>query len=115
MRQEVRARAIQLGFSIVDQTKFVTAASEIARNTLDHGQGGTVLMQFVERDGEQGLRLTFEDHGPGIANIEDALKDGFTTTGGFGLGLPGAKRLSDDFFIESRPALGTKVIIVRWK
>ena len=114
MRQEVQVRAMKLGFRAVDQTKLVTAASEIARNTLDHGQGGTVDMEFVERNGQFGISLTFEDRGPGIADIAEAMEDGFTTSTGFGLGLPGAKRLVHEFRIQSETGRGTKVVLVRW-
>ena len=101
--------------SLVDQTKIVTAASELARNTLDYGGGGEVRLEIVEQGGRRGVRLTFEDKGPGIADIEQALKDGFTTGKGLGLGLGGAKRLCNEFSIDSKPAIGTKVTIARWK
>jgi serine/threonine-protein kinase RsbT len=115
VRQAVRKKAISLGFGLVDQTKFVTAASELARNTLDHGGGGSVLLEMVQRDRKSGIRLIFEDQGPGIANMELALTDGYTTGNGMGLGLSGSKRLSHEFEIESQPGQGTKVSIVRWK
>ena len=115
VRQAVRQRAIALGFNLVDQTKIVTAASELARNTLQYGGGGTVTIDSVEDIGRQGLRLTFEDTGPGIADIQLALKDGFTTGTGLGLGLSGARRLSNDFQIDSRPGEGTRVVITRWR
>lgn len=115
VRQAVRTWAIQAGFSLVDQTKIVTAASELARNTLDYGGGGTVRLQLVENGLRRGLRLTFEDQGPGIADIERAMTDGFTTGGGMGMGLPGSKRLVNEFEIASRPGEGTRVTITRWK
>jgi serine/threonine-protein kinase RsbT len=115
VRQRVRDWAVQLGFSLVDQTKLVTAASELARNTVVYGQGGTLLMEAVLNDSRRGLRLTFEDEGPGIPNIDLALKDGFTTGSGLGLGLSGARRLSHDFQLTSRPGEGTRVVIGRWK
>ena len=115
MRQNVRERAVAQGFSLVDQTKIVTAASELARNTLDYGGGGEVTVEVLEQGGRRGLRLTFEDKGPGIADIEQALKDGFTSGKGMGLGLGSAKRLSNEFSIASKPGEGTKIIIARWK
>jgi serine/threonine-protein kinase RsbT len=111
----VRAWAVELGLSLVDQTKLVTAASELARNTLLHGGGGTVRLDRVDEGSRRGLRLTFEDKGPGIADIGLAMKDGYTTGGGLGLGLGGAKRLSHDFEIASRVGEGTAVTITRWK
>src|SRR5687767_4627061 len=101
-RQAVRQWAVELKFTLVDQTKIVTAASEIARNTLVHAGGGAVRLETIADNGRQGLRLTFEDKGPGIPSIEVAMKDGFTSGGGLGLGLGGAKRLSNEFAIESR-------------
>jgi serine/threonine-protein kinase RsbT len=115
VRQRVRDWAVQLGFGLVDQTKLVTAASELARNTLVYGQGGTLLMESVLNDSRRGLRLTFEDHGPGIPDIDLALKDGYTTGGGLGLGLGGARRLSHDFQLTSKPGEGTRAVIGRWK
>jgi serine/threonine-protein kinase RsbT len=115
VRQAVRERAIELGFSLVDQTKIVTAASELARNTIQHGGGGAVLIETVNDGARRGLKLTFEDHGPGIPDIGLAMKDGYTTAGGLGLGLSGAKRLSNEFAIESAPGRGTRVVIMRWK
>jgi serine/threonine-protein kinase RsbT len=115
VRQRVRDWAVNIGFSLVDQTKLVTAASELARNTLVYGQGGTVLLEAVTNDTRRGLRLTFEDRGPGIPDIDKALTAGFTTGSGLGLGLSGAKRLSHDFEITSAPGQGTRVVIARWK
>jgi len=115
VRQAVRKKAVALGFGLVDQTKVVTASSELARNTLDHGGGGTARLEILENDRRSGLRLIFEDQGPGIANIEQALTDGYTSGHGMGLGLGGSKRLSDEFEIESQPGAGTRVSIVRWR
>jgi len=114
VRRRVREVAAQLGFSLVDQTKVVTAASELARNTLIHGQGGA--MELTSLNGPRvGVRLTFEDKGPGIPDIQLALRDGFTTGSGLGLGLGGAKRLVNEFEIISRVSEGTKINITRWK
>jgi serine/threonine-protein kinase RsbT len=115
VRQLVRRWAIELGFNLVDQTKIVTAASELARNTLQHGGGGMVVIDSVDEIGRRGLRLTFEDNGPGIADVQLALKDGFTTGSGLGLGLGGARRLCNEFDIQSQPGAGTRVTIARWK
>jgi len=115
VRQVVRALAVKLGFSLVDQTKMVTAASELARNTVDYGGGGTVRLQTITDGKRIGLRLTFEDKGPGIEDLALALKDGYTSGGGLGLGLGGAKRLSNEFEIVSRPGEGTRVSIARWR
>jgi serine/threonine-protein kinase RsbT len=115
VRQAVRLRAIELGFSLVDQTKIVTAASELARNTLLHGGGGRAVLEIVTDGVRRGLRLAFEDKGPGIADIQLAMKDGYSTGGGLGLGLSGAKRLSNEFAISSTPGGGTTVVITRWK
>ena len=115
IRQAVRQRAVELGFNLVDQTKIVTAASELARNTLQYGGGGSLRIEEIFEGPRRGLRLIFEDNGPGIANIELAMKDGYTTSNGLGLGLSGAKRLSNEFFIDSRPGEGTRVTIVRWR
>lgn len=114
VRRRVREVAAQLGFSLVDQTKVVTAASELARNTLIYGLGGT--MELAQLNGPRvGLRLIFEDKGPGIADINLALRDGFTTGSGLGLGLGGTKRLVNEFEIISRIGEGTKVTVTRWK
>jgi serine/threonine-protein kinase RsbT len=114
VRQLVREWAVSVGFSLVEQTKIVTAASELARNTVVYGGGGTVELQELNGP-RRGLRLVFADRGPGIADIDVVLKDGFTTGGGLGLGLGGAKRLSDEFEIVSRLGEGTRVSITRWK
>lgn len=115
VRQQVRTRAVEIGMGIVDQTKIITAASELARNALDYGGGGEVRIDVVEEGGRKGVRLTFEDKGPGIPDIEKALTDHFTTGGGLGLGLGGAKRLSNEFHIESTLGVGTRITIARWK
>lgn len=115
VRQAVRADAAEMGFSLIDQTKLVTAASELARNALKHGGGGSARMERVHNGPRAGLRLVFTDEGPGIADVEEALRDGFTTGTGLGLGLGGARRLVNDFEIESRPGHGTTVTIVKWK
>ena len=114
-RQSVRQLAIQLGFSLVDQTKVITAASELARNTIQHGGGGSAVVETVNDGSRRGLRLTFEDQGPGIPDVALAMKDGYTTAGGLGLGLSGAKRLSNEFSIASMPGEGTRVVITRWR
>jgi serine/threonine-protein kinase RsbT len=115
VRQQTRAAAIEAGLSLVDQTKVITAASELARNTLDYGGGGELVLEVLEESSRRGVRLTFVDHGPGIADIQLALKDGFTSGSGLGLGLGGAKRLSNEFAIESKIGVGTNVTIARWK
>lgn len=115
VRQEVRRRAIEIGLSLVDQTKIVTAASELARNTLYHGGGGEVRFEMPTNGARKGLRLIFEDEGPGIADLSLALTDGYSTGNGLGLGLSGAKRLSNEFDVQSTPGQGTKVTITRWK
>lgn len=115
LRQRVRGWATELKFSLVDQTKMITASSELARNTLGHGGGGTCLMEMVTNGSRTGLRLIFEDKGPGIPDINLALKDGYTTGGGMGLGLSGSKRLVNEFEIASKVGEGTRVSVVRWK
>lgn len=115
VRQEVRAQAIAAGLSLVDQTKIITAASELARNTMDYGGGGTATIELLRQSGRRGVRVTFEDQGPGIPDIGQALADGFTTGKGLGLGLGGAKRLCNEFVISSTVGSGTRVTIVRWK
>jgi serine/threonine-protein kinase RsbT len=115
VRQATRENAIAQGFSLVDQTKLVTAASELARNTLDYGNGGEVEITRLLDGARKGLRLTFSDQGPGIDDIEKALTDGFSTGNGLGLGLSGARRLSNDFSIDSAPGKGTRVMIARWR
>ena len=115
VRQIARAWANELKFSLVDMTKFVTATSELGRNTLEHGGGGTMTASMVENGTKKGIKLVFEDQGPGIANMELALRDGYTTGGGMGLGLSGSKRLVNEFDIQSEPGKGTTVTIVRWK
>jgi len=114
-RHKVRQWATELRFSLVDQTKLVTAASELARNALEHGHGGAMTLESLTNGAKTGLRLVFEDQGPGIANIEQALTDGYTSGSGLGLGLGGSKRLVNDFSIESEVGKGTKVTVVRWR
>jgi serine/threonine-protein kinase RsbT len=114
-RREVRAQAITAGFNLVEQTKIVTAASEVARNTLDYGGGGTMRIDLVREGARRGVRLVFSDNGPGIADLGLALTDGYTTGSGLGLGLSGAKRLSNEFHIETAVGKGTIVTLVRWK
>jgi len=114
-RQLVRDCAIFQGLSLVDQTKIVTAASELARNTLIHGGGGEMRLQALNDGPRRGVKVIFADRGPGIPNIELAMQDGYTTRGGLGLGLSGSKRLVNEFSIESQSGKGTTVSIVRWK
>jgi len=114
-RQAVRNWAKELGFSLLDQTKIVTAASELARNVLVHGGGGCMRIEALNEGARRGLRLNFEDQGPGIPDIELALRDGYTTGGGIGLGLSGSKRLVNDFEIASKVGEGTRVTVVKWK
>jgi serine/threonine-protein kinase RsbT len=115
VRQLVRDAAVELGFSIVDQTKVVTAASELARNTYTYGGGGRVRLERLNSGSRHGLRLIFEDDGPGIADIEQALRDGYTTGTGLGLGLGGARRLVNEFHIDSTPGGGTRIVAIRWR
>ena len=115
VRQAVRQRAVDLGFNLVDQTKLVTAASELARNLVQHAGGGIVRIESITDAPRRGLRLVFEDQGPGIDDIALAMRDGYSTAGGLGLGLSGAKRLSNDFQIDSAPGQGTRITIARWR
>jgi serine/threonine-protein kinase RsbT len=115
VRQLVREWAVSMGFSLVDQTKIVTAASELARNVIVYGGGGTLALEALNDGNRRGLRLAFEDRGPGIPDVDAALRDGFTTGNGLGLGLGGAKRLCNEFDITSRPGEGTRVVITRWR
>lgn len=115
VRQVTRENSIAQGFSLVEQTKLVTAASEVARNTLDYGGGGEVEIARLEELPRRGVRLIFSDQGPGIPDIEAALRDGFSTGNGLGLGLGGARRLCNEFSIESTPGKGTRVMIGRWR
>lgn len=115
LRKSVRELAVGVGFSLVDQTKVVTAASELGRNAVLHGGGGRASLSVVANGSKRGIKLEFSDEGPGIADIEQALKDGFTTGGGLGLGLSGSRRLSDEFDLHSQPGKGTRVTIIRWK
>lgn len=115
LRQQVRQFASELGMSLVEQTKFITAASELARNTVLYGGGGHAHLSALQQADRKGLRLVFEDQGPGIVDIDLALTDGYTTGGGLGLGLSGSKRLSDEFELVSAPGQGTRITIVKWK
>jgi serine/threonine-protein kinase RsbT len=115
VRQAVRQWTLAQGFSLVDQTKLVTAASEIARNTVEYGGGGEARLESLEQGIRRGVRIIFTDRGPGIADVQQALRDGFTTGNGLGLGLSGARRLCNEFEIESTPGKGTRVMIARWK
>lgn len=115
LRKQVRERAVAIALSLVDQTKLVTAASELARNTIKYGGGGEVHLDSLADGIRKGIGLLFIDAGPGIPDIDNALRDGFTTGGGLGLGLGGSKRLVDEFDIESRPGEGTAVLVVKWK
>lgn len=114
-RREVSEWATEIGLTVLDRTKVVTAASEIARNTVLYGRGGVMSIEVMRDDMREGLRLTFEDHGPGIADIDRALEDGYSTGGGMGMGLPGARRLVNEFELTSTVGVGTCVTIVRWK
>jgi serine/threonine-protein kinase RsbT len=114
VRQSVRSQAVAIGLSLVDQTKLVTAASELARNTVVHGGGGKATLEVIQEPTRRGIRLTFSDHGPGIRDVEQAMRDGYTTGNGLGLGLGGAKRLTTEFAIESKPGAGTRVVITQW-
>ena len=114
-RQRVRELTQQLKFSLVDQTKTITAVSELARNTLIHGGGGQMHWEKLEQGARVGLRLSFEDQGPGIADTRLALTDGWTSKSGMGLGLPGSKRLVNEFELHSAPGQGTRVVITKWK
>lgn len=115
VRQRTREWSVEVGFSLVDQTKMVTAASELARNTLEHGGGGTARLELMTDGGRRGLRLTCEDKGPGIPDIQQALRDGYTSRSGLGLGLGGSRRLVSEFAIDSHPGEGTRVTITRWR
>ena len=115
LRKHVRERAVAIALSLVDQTKLVTAASELARNTLKYGGGGTVYLDALGDGFRKGVGLIFVDNGPGISDLELALRDGYTTGGGLGLGLGGSRRLVDEFDIDSRPGEGTAVSVVKWK
>ncbi len=115
VRQAVRKKAVSMGFGLVDQTKIVTASSELARNALDYAGGGVLNLEHIENEMRTGLKLVFEDQGPGIANIDLAMTDGYSTGAGLGLGLGGAKRLSNEFEIHSKPGEGTRISVVRWR
>ncbi|MEG4217683.1 anti-sigma regulatory factor [Microcoleus sp. Pol14C6] len=115
VRQQVRTWAVAMGFGLLDQTKIVTAASELARNTVEYGKGGTVTLEMLQLGTRKGLRLIFEDKGPGIPDIELAMTDGYTSNHGLGLGLSGSKRLMHEFEIVSKVGKGTRIAIVRWR
>ena len=115
VRQQARAWAVELGFSLVEQTKIVTAVSELARNTIEHGKGGTARFRWIANGEQTGFRLDFEDSGPGIPDIELALRDGYSSGTGLGLGLSGSRRLMSEFRIESEPGHGTRVTVIRWR
>jgi serine/threonine-protein kinase RsbT len=115
LRHRVREQAVVLRFSLLDQTKIVTAASELARNAVIYGGGGEAIIETSLNNGRDGLTLTVIDHGPGIPNVEDAMRAGFSTGGGLGLGLSGTRRLVDEFELRSEVGKGTSVRIVRWK
>jgi serine/threonine-protein kinase RsbT len=115
VRQRVREAALAARFSLVEQTKIVTAASELGRNTLVHGGGGEMILEALTEGPRRGIRLTFRDQGPGIADLELALKEGWTSGGGLGLGLSGAKKLVSEFAVESEVGKGTRVMVSRWK
>lgn len=114
-RQAIKMHACDMGFSIVNQTKIVTAASELGRNVLEHGLGGNVQIDKVSDEERTGIRLTFKDSGPGIGDLEMAMTDGFSSKNGLGLGLTGSKRLMDEFELNTKPNLGTTVIVTKWK
>ena len=114
-RQAVRGWAVEAGFSLIDQTKLVTAASELARNTLVHGGGGAMRMELLSEGGRRGIRLVFEDQGPGIPDVEQALRDGYTTGEGMGLGVGGSRRLVNEFDVATAAGEGTRVTVVKWK
>lgn len=114
-RQLARSWAVEAKFSLVDQTKIVTAASELGRNTVIYGMGGAMIIELIGQELKTGLRLTFEDRGPGIVDADLALRDGYTTGGGLGLGLGGAKRLMHEFDLQSKAGEGTRITITRWK
>jgi serine/threonine-protein kinase RsbT len=114
VRQLVRKHAVSIGLSLVDQTKFVTAASELGRNAVIHGGGGTAKLEIIENGVKRGIRVPLEDTGPGISDIERAMRDGYTSGGGLGLGLGGSKRLASEFVLESKPGVGTRVTITQW-
>ena len=114
-RNRVKEFATKIGMSILSQTKLITAASELVRNMLKYGNGGKVLMEIVTNNGKTGVRMVFEDQGPGIKDIKEAMQDGFSTGKSLGLGLPGAKRLVNEFDIKSEVGVGTTVTIITWK
>ncbi|WP_299824376.1 anti-sigma regulatory factor [uncultured Pontibacter sp.] len=114
-RNRVREYAVKIGMSLVNQTKLITAASELVRNMLKYASGGKVILEIISKNAQTGVRLTFVDEGPGISDIKQAMQDGFSTGRSLGLGLPGAKRLVNEFDIQSTPGTGTTVTITHWK
>lgn len=114
-RQAVRRTAQEVGLSLVDQTKLVTAASELARNALIHGGGGQMILEVLRGEQRTGVQITFVDQGPGIPNLDLAMSDGWTSGGGLGMGLPGARRLVNEFDLKTAPGAGTRITVVRWK
>lgn len=114
-RNRVKEYAVKIGMGLVNQTKLITAASELVRNMLRYGNGGETIIEVISKGRENGIRLTFSDKGPGIPNIEQAMKDGFSTGKSLGLGLPGTKRLVNEFDIKSKVGEGTTVMIIKWK
>jgi serine/threonine-protein kinase RsbT len=114
-RNRLKEHAVKIGMSLVNQTKIITAASELVRNMLKYANGGKVYIEIVSKGRENGIRLTFEDQGPGIPNIDMAMKDGFSTGKSLGLGLPGARRLVSEFELKSEVGKGTTVTVVKWK
>ncbi len=115
MRQTLKEEMVKLGFSVIEQTKMITAASELARNTLRYGGGGHAEIDVLTQSGKRGVLAAFVDQGPGIENLDLAFTDGYTSGGGMGLGLPGARRLADEFEIETAPGQGCRVTIIKWK
>ena len=114
-RNKARECAVNIGMGVLNQTKLITAASELARNMLKYGKGGVILIEVITRGKDTGVRLTFTDKGPGIENVNLALKDGYSTGNSLGLGLPGAKRLVNEFEIQSGAGQGTKITVIKWK
>jgi len=115
VRQTVREAAGQIGLGVTDVTRVVTAASELARNVFKYGNGGSMTWKLLESEFAEGIELTFQDKGPGIPDIEQALQDGFSTGGGLGMGLPGAKKLMDEMSVDSSPQIGTRVVVRKWR
>lgn len=114
LRIKVRALAVKTGMSLINQTKLITAASELVRNMLNYAHGGIVLLEIISKNGNKGVRLTFRDEGPGIKDLKLAMQDGYSTNKSLGLGLPGAKRLVNEFDLKSEVGKGTTVTVIRW-